>query len=582
MKSSPMRITLFFFLIFLFIPEFLFAGTKAFIKEYRYQASEDDSRNSSRVIALREVKRLLLEELGTYLESETEVKNFQLTRDQITTFTAGIVQTEIVNEKWDGHVYWLKAKITADSDKVVQSINELRDDREKKRDLDTIRRKSDELLRENDRLRKELASMKDGDRDAQKAAYDKSIKELSAADWLEKGYAAKNSRDFKGATEAYGHAIELDPKNTMAYFARAILQRDKNLAMQDFNKLLAIEPKDSESYLVRAWTYRELENRDLALQEFGKAIGAASGVKKEADAYYERGMFYYTHAMGKSEDIYLAIQDSSRAIELDPKDSDKYFYRANMYISLRQPDLAVQDFNKAIEVNPKDCFSYIGLGNILVHQDQPALAIESFNKAIKLVPDDYSAYEYRADAYVKIGRLDLAIKDWSKSLELGKSRTFVYNIRADLYARMGKHELAVKDYSKTIELKPNRSAYMDRGKYFARYGKHDQAVKDFTAVIKMKPDFDAYVKRGFSYFKLGKNHLALQDYDNAIALRYEHPAEAYYNRAMLYVQEKNPAKAIQDLTKATQIDQYYRSKAQQEPQFDSLRNDPDFINLMGK
>jgi hypothetical protein len=98
---------------------------KTFIKEYTYQASEDDSRNSSRTLALREVKRLLLEELGTYLESVTEVQNFQLTKDQITTLTAGIVQTEIVDEKWDGHSYWLRARITADSADVIKKIDAL-------------------------------------------------------------------------------------------------------------------------------------------------------------------------------------------------------------------------------------------------------------------------------------------------------------------------------------------------------------------------------------------------------------------------------------------------------------------------
>ena len=144
-----------------------FAETKTFIKEYTYQASEDDSRNSSRVIALREVKRLLLEELGTYLESETEVKNFQLTKDQITTLTAGIVQTEIVAEKWDGRLYWLKSKITADPDKVVQSINELRKDRDKTKELEAMRQKSDELLREVERLRKVMASAKNDKRVAQ-------------------------------------------------------------------------------------------------------------------------------------------------------------------------------------------------------------------------------------------------------------------------------------------------------------------------------------------------------------------------------------------------------------------------------
>ena len=47
------------------------AETKTFIREYEYQASEMDSKISSRVIAFQEVKRLLLEEIGTYLQSQT-------------------------------------------------------------------------------------------------------------------------------------------------------------------------------------------------------------------------------------------------------------------------------------------------------------------------------------------------------------------------------------------------------------------------------------------------------------------------------------------------------------------------------
>ncbi|HQQ88071.1 MAG TPA: hypothetical protein PLA72_08735 [Smithellaceae bacterium] len=74
-----------------FISCFIFsaanAETKTFIKEYTYQAGDEDSKNACRIIALREAKRLLLEELGTYLESETEVKNFQMTKNQIVLFT---------------------------------------------------------------------------------------------------------------------------------------------------------------------------------------------------------------------------------------------------------------------------------------------------------------------------------------------------------------------------------------------------------------------------------------------------------------------------------------------------------------
>ncbi|MCX5855963.1 MAG: hypothetical protein NTZ24_15580, partial [Deltaproteobacteria bacterium] len=88
MKSYLMRITLISFLLVLILPNLTFAEQKTFVKEYTYHAGDEDSRNSSRTIALREVKRLLLEELGTYLESVTEVKDFKLTKDQITTLTA--------------------------------------------------------------------------------------------------------------------------------------------------------------------------------------------------------------------------------------------------------------------------------------------------------------------------------------------------------------------------------------------------------------------------------------------------------------------------------------------------------------
>ena len=106
--KSPKGIILIVGLVSFFIFENLaFAQTRVFVEEYTYRASEADSRLSSRVMALEQVKRILLEKLGTYLESETEVKNFQLTKDQIVILSAGIVRAEIVEERWDGKTYYL-------------------------------------------------------------------------------------------------------------------------------------------------------------------------------------------------------------------------------------------------------------------------------------------------------------------------------------------------------------------------------------------------------------------------------------------------------------------------------------------
>lgn len=111
-----------------------------FTRGYTYQASEFDSKVSSRSLALEQVKRLLLEELGTYLISETEVKDFQITKDQITVFTAGIVSAEVIDERWDGKIYYLKARLSADPKDVAKSIDRLRKDKRKSKELEDANR----------------------------------------------------------------------------------------------------------------------------------------------------------------------------------------------------------------------------------------------------------------------------------------------------------------------------------------------------------------------------------------------------------------------------------------------------------
>ena len=131
------------------------AKNLTFEKKYVYQASEADSKVSCRAIALEQVKRLLLEEVGTYLESQTEVKNYQLTRNQITMLTAGTVIAEIVKEEWDGKTYVLDAKVTVDPNEVVQSVNRIRDNAQLVVELKDAKHRTEDALKEIEILTKE-------------------------------------------------------------------------------------------------------------------------------------------------------------------------------------------------------------------------------------------------------------------------------------------------------------------------------------------------------------------------------------------------------------------------------------------
>ncbi len=319
-----------------------FAERMTFEKEYTYQAGDDDSKISSRTIALREVKRLLLEELGAYLESRTEVKNFQLTRDEVTTLTAGIVSTEILVEKWDGRTYYLKAKVAADPDDVARAIDRLRKDSEKTGELEEMQRNMGALLKENEKLKQQLTLVKDEKKRTALAAYENNIKALNALEWFERGYAREVSGDCGEAVRAYGRAIQLYPQYAPAYnnrgkcYARLGYYRR---AVNDFDNAIALNPGLATTYYNRGNAFSRLGNYRVAVTDFDRAISLDPGF---APAYNNRGNISY-----RLGNYRQAVTDFDRAISLDPGFATAYYNRGNTYDKLGSRQQAIADLIRA-------------------------------------------------------------------------------------------------------------------------------------------------------------------------------------------------------------------------------------------
>ncbi len=108
-----------------------FAAEQTYIREYTYQASEADSKITARAIALQEVKRELLSELGTHvsalIKQQSSSDGRKLGTEEIETLSAGVTSVQILDEKWNGSVYVLKAQIKADPADVLKSLNKMLD-----------------------------------------------------------------------------------------------------------------------------------------------------------------------------------------------------------------------------------------------------------------------------------------------------------------------------------------------------------------------------------------------------------------------------------------------------------------------
>ncbi|MBO7434221.1 MAG: hypothetical protein J6U13_10775 [Salinivirgaceae bacterium] len=123
------------------------AEKRTFLREYSYQASENDSKVSARQKAMTEVKRLLVEELGVYIESyvnyTVEEKNSKISNDFLTNeirqISAGIAETKIIEEQWNGELYYVKAEITADPTEVIRLVNKTIEQRKSDVVIDSLR-----------------------------------------------------------------------------------------------------------------------------------------------------------------------------------------------------------------------------------------------------------------------------------------------------------------------------------------------------------------------------------------------------------------------------------------------------------
>jgi tetratricopeptide (TPR) repeat protein len=357
-------------LSFIFLTNTVSAETKTFIKEYTYQAGSEDSRDSSKTIALREVKRLLLEELAIYLQKQTEVKTFQLTKDQIKTITVVFVSAVAIEDKWDGKVYWLKAKMVANSEYVIKLIDERYKDHDKVKIYEELIKNTEKLLKENEQLNKQLKIAAGETKQKIAQAYKRNINNLDATEWLEKGWELSIAGNKEDAEKDFNEAIQLNPQYALSYYIRGVTYNqleNYQQAIKDFDKAIELNLKSAYAYGERGNAYFTLGEKQRAIKDFNEAIR----IKPDyAASYNNRGLSYLQQGNNKQ-----GCSDAQKACELgECKVLEFAKYRQG--VCLQKQDYAIKKQNDAI--------TYENLGVNYLEQGNNKLGCSYLKKACKL------------------------------------------------------------------------------------------------------------------------------------------------------------------------------------------------------
>jgi len=233
-----------------FLSAFLYAlplraSVEVFEREYTYQATKIDSRESARAIALEQARTLLLDELGIYVEATSVVEDDKIKTNEIKVLTAGVAKTEILDEKWDGSKYRVKVKLETDPNDVAKSIAELRKNQEMVEELQQTKKDKEKALHQIDNQKTRLASWQE-DITAQKQKYDAAVNDLVAANLTGNGDTAMIYGDYNEAADSYKQVVDMEPDNANAIYNLGVVYvylRNYTLAVEDFNRAIVLNPQ---------------------------------------------------------------------------------------------------------------------------------------------------------------------------------------------------------------------------------------------------------------------------------------------------------------------------------------------------
>ena len=182
---------------------------QTYIRDYTYKASDIDSKVTSRANALDQVKVILLQEIGTHIRQEINISQDSsgnsYASEDVEAITAGLTKVDILEEKWNGETYYLKASIDADTERVLNALEEFKKSTSLKVQLNNKALKDNQIALKKAReriqaLRKELEAAKSKEkRDRTIDEYEKTSKKYIAAGEMSQALSLFHDKQYKKA-----------------------------------------------------------------------------------------------------------------------------------------------------------------------------------------------------------------------------------------------------------------------------------------------------------------------------------------------------------------------------------------------
>lgn len=235
--------------------------------------------------------------------------------------------------------------------------------------------------------------------------YNKAIEfEPNYADaYINRGLVKNELKDYDGSIEDYNKAISLDPRCSLAYNNRGYTKykkKDYQGALADYNKALILNPKLNIALDNKALLLNEVCLKDD--MDFSEKFYLSLGIIEINSGNFIEGVrnideslkfndksdiayFYKAAAYHNLNNTNLAYENYTKAIEFNKNNIDAYYNRGQL-IMKENPKSALDDFVTAVALDPKFINAYYAIAAVQKSLGHYEDAIKNLDKVLEIEP----------------------------------------------------------------------------------------------------------------------------------------------------------------------------------------------------
>ncbi|MEP6718431.1 MAG: protein kinase [bacterium] len=318
--------------------------------------------------------------------------------------------------------------------------------------------------------------------------------------------------------------------------------------------------------------------------------GIAKRYTNDNEAYqlYLKGRFYWNKRT--AEDLKKAIELLTAATEKDPNFALAYVALADCYAVLSEyagtPTSETLPRSKAyaeraLAIDAQLAEPHATLGSINDDSWQWGDAEKEYKRAIELNPNYPTAYHWYSILLKTLGRNDEAAAMIKRAQELDPLSSVIGVNVSRMYQLQNNHEASIENSLKIIELDPNFGpAYEYLALSYLKRGQHAEAIAAAQKAVDLTNRSGIAVgDLGFVYAVAGKRAEAI-DKIKELEEKYTRKEAVGQYIAAAYVGLGDKDKAFEWLEKDFQARNGKLSEIRWQMQFEPLRDDPRFKDLM--